>query len=199
MAIIKIKGSEVNTIGELQKPGSKAPDFLLTNKDLSEITQVNQKSKKAVLNIFPSIDTPVCSMSVRKFNEEITKFAGTVVVCASMDLPFAHSRFCETEGIKNVISASELRNRDFGNDYGVRITEGPLCGLLARAVVVIDEESNVLYSKIVEELTEEPDYKEVMNVLIKEGALEEDFCVSTATAEHARLNESDEPCDDGSA
>jgi len=197
MAEITIKGDPVNTCGELPKAGTRAPDFVLTKPDLSDITLKDIKGKKVILNIFPSIDTPVCSMSVRKFNEEITKFPGTEVVCVSMDLPFAHSRFCETEGIKNVTSASELRNRNFGNDYGIRISEGPLAGLLARSIVILDENSKVLFSKIVTELTEEPDYEEVLGMLKPGAGSEDDHCVQTSTAEHARSGNEDDSCDDG--
>ena len=111
------------------------------------------------------MDTPVCSASVRKFNEAITKYSDAVVICVSLDLPFAHSRFCETEGLKNVIPASELRDRSLGDNYGVRIIEGPLSGLLARAVVVLDEKGLVMYSQPVPELTKEPEYEEVLKVL----------------------------------
>lgn len=165
MAEITIKGDPVKTIGDLPKVGEKAPDFILTKTDLGDITSKDFLGKKVVLNIFPSVDTPVCSASVRKFNEAITKFSDAVVICASLDLPFAHSRFCETEGLKNVIPASELRDRNFGDHYGVRIVEGPLSGLLARAVVVLDEKGLVIYSRLVPELTKEPEYEEVLKVL----------------------------------
>jgi thiol peroxidase len=165
MAEITIKGDPVKTIGDLPKVGEKAPDFVLTKTDLADITLKDFSGKKVVLNIFPSVDTPVCSASVRKFNEAITKFSDAVVICVSLDLPFAHSRFCETEGLKNVIPVSELRDKNFGDRYGVRIIEGPLSGLLARAVVVLDENSMVIYSHLVSELTTEPEYEEVLKVL----------------------------------
>ena len=111
MTQITLKGNAVNTTGELPKVGEKAPDFLLTKTDLSDISLKDVSGKKVILNIFPSIDTPVCSTSVRRFNEEISQFNNAVVICASLDLPFAHARFCETEGLKNVIAVSELRNR----------------------------------------------------------------------------------------
>lgn len=199
MAQITLKGSSVNTIGELPKVGEKAPDFLLTKTDLSDISLKDVKGKKAILNIFPSIDTPVCSTSVRKFNEEISKFNNAVVLCASLDLPFAHARFCDTEGLNNVIAVSEMRNREFGSNYGVRMVNGPLAGLFARAIVVIDESSKVIYTQLIGEITEEPDYDKALNVLKNRPDTGEalDGCVQTSTAEHARADDINEPCDDG--
>jgi thiol peroxidase len=194
MSTITIKGQAVKTVGELPKPGSKAPDFTLTKTDLSDTTLKNYTGKIVVLNIFPSVDTPVCSASVRRFNQEISTYPNAVVICASLDLPFAHARFCEAEGLKDVIPVSEFRNRDFGDTYGVRIIEGPLTGLLARSVVVIDEKGEVIYSKLVEELTTEPDYEDVLAVLKKQAL---DVCTSSDTAEQSRFADNDEPCDDG--
>ncbi len=194
MATIKIKGQPVKTIGELPKPGSKAPDFTLTKTDLSDTTLTDYTGKIVVLNIFPSVDTPVCSASVRRFNQEISSYPNAVVICASLDLPFAHSRFCEAEGLKDVIPVSEFRDKDFGNTYGVRIIEGPLTGLLARAVVVIDEKGEIIYSKMVEELTTEPEYEEVIAVLKKKDL---DVCTNSDTAEQSRFSDNDEPCNDG--
>ena len=165
MAKITIGGQPAQTAGDLPKPGAGAPDFRLTKTDLSDIRLADFAGKKVILNIFPSVDTPVCSASVRKFNKEVADLPGTVVLCVSLDLPFAHSRFCETEGIKDVIPASVLRNRDFGDDYGVRIVGGPLEGLLARSVVVIDEGGTVLYASFVKELKEEPPYEEILKIL----------------------------------
>ncbi|MFN0117368.1 MAG: thiol peroxidase [Elusimicrobiota bacterium] len=165
MAKITFKGNPLNTKGDLPKVGSKAPDFVLTKTDLSDVSLKDFSGKKVVLNIFPSIDTPVCQTSVRKFNEEASKLANTVVVCVSVDLPFAHNRFCGAEGIKNVISTSELRNRSFGDTYGVRIAEGALAGLLSRAVVVIDETGNVKYSEQVPEIAQEPNYVNAIGAL----------------------------------
>lgn len=198
MANFKIGGNPANTSGDLPQVGDKAPDFLLTRTDLTDISLKDVAGKKVVLNIFPSVDTPVCSASVRRFNSEINNYANAVVLCVSLDLPFAHSRFCETEGLKNVIPATELRNRDFGQAYGLRIVDGPLAGLLARAVVVVDEQGTVIFSKLVPELKTEPDYGPVLAVLGKRTTAE-NVCTQTATAEHSRLNEDDEPCDDGRA
>jgi len=158
MATIALKGNPIHTIGFLPEKGKPAPGFLLTKTDLSDISLSGFHGKKIVLNIFPSLDTAVCATSVRKFNAEAEKFPGTVVLCVSKDLPFAHSRFCAAEGLTNVVSASVLRNADFGKDYGVLITDGPMAGLLSRAVVVVDENGIVLYSEQVPDIVQEPDY-----------------------------------------
>lgn len=165
MARITLKGNPIHTNGDLPEVGATAPDFVLTRRDMSDVALKDYAGKKIVLNIFPSIDTPVCAMTVRRFNTEIDKFGNAVAICASMDLPFAHQRFCGAEGLENVISASELRNRDFGDRYGVRITDGPLAGLLARAVVVIDENGKVIYTQMVPEIAQEPDYEAALNAL----------------------------------
>jgi len=165
MAKISLKGNAINTCGNLPQVGSTAPDFSLTNTDLAEVSLKDYAGKKVILNIFPSLDTPVCATSIRKFNEEATKLGNTVVVCASLDLPFAHKRFCTTEGISNVVSASELRKRAFGESYGVRIIDGPLAGLFSRAIVVINESGKVVYTEQVPEITQEPDYSAALNSL----------------------------------
>jgi len=165
MAQITLKGDAVNTSGDLPEEGSKAPDFLLTRPDLSDFSLADVAGKIVVMNIFPSIDTPVCSLSVRTFNSRITAFPNTVLLAVSLDLPFAHQRFCETEGIENVVSASELRNRDFGDAYGLQMTDSPLAGLLARAVIVLDESGIVRYTQLVPEIVQEPDYEAVFDVL----------------------------------
>ncbi len=165
MAKITIGGNPINTCGELPEVGKQAPDFVLTKTDLSDISLKDVAGKKAVLNIFPSIDTPICAMSVRKFNAEINKFENAVVLCISADLPFAHERFCGAEGLENVISVSELRNRDFGENYGLRITDGPIAGLLARAVIILDETGKVVYTQLVPEIKQEPDYEKALELL----------------------------------
>ena len=159
MATIALKGNPIHTAGTLPETGKPAPDFLLTKTDLSDISLSGFAGKKIVLNIFPSLDTAVCATSVRKFNAEAEKLPGTVVLCVSKDLPFAHARFCAAEGLANVISASEMRNGNFGHHYGVLITDGPLAGLLSRAVVVIDEKGFVIYGEQVPDIVQEPDYK----------------------------------------
>ena len=198
MAKITFKGTPVDTCGELPRVGSKAPDFLLTRPDLSDFSLADVSGRMVVMNIFPSIDTPVCSMSVRTFNSRITQFPNTVLLAISMDLPFAHKRFCETEGIENVISASELRDRSFGDAYGLRMTSGPLAGLLARAVIILDETGLVRYTQLVPEIAQEPDYDAVFAAL-KTAVAETDACRYTETPEHARGDLTNEPCDDGRA
>ncbi|VFQ45674.1 thiol peroxidase [Desulfoluna butyratoxydans] len=162
MAVIMIGGTPANTTGNLPDVGSKAPGFTLTKTDLTDVSLPDLAGKRIVLNIFPSIDTPVCSASVRRFNQEAASLANTQVLSVSADLPFAHKRFCETEGIDGVTPVSELRTRGFGDAYGVRIAEGPLQGLLARAVVVLDEEGTVIYSSFSKDLKEEPPYDEIL-------------------------------------
>jgi thiol peroxidase len=164
MAKITFKGTPIHTIGELPAKGSAAPDFTLVKQDLSEAVLSDYKGKRLVLNIFPSIDTGVCAMSVRTFNEKAAALKNTVVLCVSMDLPFAQSRFCGAEGIKNVTTASAFRSA-FGEHYGVTIADGPLAGLLSRAVVVIDEKGKVIYAEQVPEIAQEPDYAAALAVL----------------------------------
>jgi thiol peroxidase len=201
MAQISFKGSPVHTSGHLPSVGDNAPDFNLTRTDLSDISLKDLKGKKIVLNIFPSVDTPVCSASVRRFNSEISRFDNALLLSVSMDLPFAHDRFCETEGLKNVIPVSEMRQRSFGEKYGVRITDGPLAGLLARAVVVLDEAGKVIHSQLVDEITTEPDYETALNALKTDApeATPSDLnsCTTSFTAEHSRSFDMDDPCDDG--
>ena len=158
MAVITLHGDKINTSGSLPSPGTAAPDFSLVLTDLSETVLSDYKGKKLVLNIFPSLDTSVCATSVRKFNAELDKLDNTVVLCVSADLPFAHERFCSSEGLENVVNASVFRNPEFGKAYGADITDGPLKGLLSRAVVVIDESGKVVYTEQVPEIAQEPDY-----------------------------------------
>jgi thiol peroxidase len=159
MATIALKGNPIHTIGLLPEVGVKAPDFLLTKTDLSDATLSEYTGKKIILNIFPSLDTAVCATSVRKFNAEAQKHPNTVVLCVSKDLPFAHARFCATEGLNDVIPMSELRNDNFGKAYGVLIIDGPLAGLFSRAVVVINETGKVIYCEQVPDIVQEPDYE----------------------------------------
>lgn len=166
MSKITLKGNSINTIGELPSVGTKAPNFKLTKTDLSDVSLSDFKGKRIVLNIFPSLDTSVCATSVRKFNAEAEKLKNTVVLCISRDLPFAHSRFCSTEGLNNVVSLSELRDNDFGKTYGVKITDGPLAGVFSRALLVLDENGKVIFSEQVPEITQEPDYAGAINSLV---------------------------------
>lgn len=165
MAATKFKGNPVNTCGDLPAAGAKAPDATLTGGDLGDVSISGFSGSKVVLNIFPSIDTPVCAASVRKFNETAASLENTKVLCISRDLPFAQGRFCGAEGIENVVMLSELRDSAFGEAYGVRIADGPLAGLFARAVVVIDPQGNVAYSQLVPEIAEEPNYDDVVACL----------------------------------
>lgn len=165
MAKIALQGNPINTIGNLPKVGEKAPDFKLTKTDLSDISLKDFEGKKIILNIFPSLDTPVCASSVRRFNQEASNLKNTVVLCISRDLPFAHTRFCTVEGIKDVISLSELRDNDFSNKYGVEIIDGPMASLMARAVVAIDENGIIKYTQLVPEIVEEPDYDEAIKII----------------------------------
>lgn len=158
MAQTKFQGDTVNTHGDLPSEGSQAPEFTLTGSDLSDFSAADYQGKKIVLNIFPSVDTGVCAQSVRTFNEKAADLDNTVVICASEDLPFAHERFCAAEGIENVVSGSAFRS-SFGEDFGVLQADGPMKGLLARAVIVLDEEGKVVYTQLVPEITEEPDYE----------------------------------------
>lgn len=165
MAKITFKGNPVNTSGNLPEIGSKAPDFTLTAGDLSEKSLNDYKGKNVVLNIFPSVDTGVCAQSVRTFNEKVSAENNTVVLCISKDLPFALSRFCAAEGLNNVETLSDFKSNEFSNAYGVKMTDGPLNGLLSRAVVVINPEGNVVYNEQVPEIGQEPDYNNALEVL----------------------------------
>jgi len=165
MASITLQGNPVSTIGELPATGSSAPAFSGVKTDLSECALAELAGKKVVLNIFPSIDTGVCAASTRRFNQEAGALDNTVVVCISADLPFALGRFCGAEGLEDVVPVSIFRNPGFGKDYGVTIADGPLAGLLSRAVVVIDESGNVAYTEQVPEITQEPNYDAALAAL----------------------------------
>ena len=165
MQTVFFKGTPCHTYGDIPAVGTEAPQFTLTGKGLDEVKLTNYKGKRVVVNAFPSLDTPVCATSVRRFNAEAAKMPDTVVVCVSMDLPFAMARFCAAEGIENVVVASAFRSNDFVKNYGLEMIDGPLAGLLARAVIVLDKDHKVIYSDLVEEITHEPDYKGALSVL----------------------------------
>lgn len=165
MATITLGGNAVHTTGELPATGTKAPEFTLVKGDLSTTTLSDYKGTKLVLNIFPSVDTGTCAASVRKFNEKAASLENTKVLCISRDLPFAQTRFCGAEGIENVVSGSDFRDAAFGNAYGLTITDGPLAGLLSRAVVVVDAEGNVVYTEQVPEIKDEPNYDAALAAL----------------------------------
>lgn len=159
MTEVTLKGSPIEIAGDFPQVGQQAKPFRLVGTDLSDVELASFVGKRKVLNIFPSVDTPTCATSVRKFNAQANKLANTVVVCISADLPFAQARFCGAEGLANVINLSTMRGSQFLRDYGVAITSGPLAGLAARAVVVIDEQNKVLHSELVAEIGNEPDYE----------------------------------------
>ncbi|MEB0026067.1 thiol peroxidase [Pseudomonas sp. MH9.2] len=165
MAQVTQKGNPIQVNGELPKVGSSAPAFTLVAGNLADVTLATFAGKRKVLNIFPSIDTPTCATSVRKFNAQANDLSNTVVLCISADLPFAQSRFCGAEGLENVQNLSTMRGREFLENYGVAIAEGPLVGLAARAVVVLDEHDKVLHSELVSEIGHEPNYDAVLAAL----------------------------------
>ncbi|WP_293714317.1 thiol peroxidase [uncultured Parabacteroides sp.] len=159
MAKIAFKGSAVNTNGSLPAVGAEAPDFKGVKSDLSELSLKELKGKNVVINVFPSLDTAVCAASVRRFNKEAASLPNTVVLAVSKDLPFAHGRFCTTEGIDKVITLSAFRGPWFEDKYGMLMVDGPLKGLLARGVIVVDEAGKVVYEELVSEITNEPNYE----------------------------------------
>ena len=165
MSTVTLGGNPVNTSGSLPAVGSAAPGFSLTKGDLSAMTNGDFAGKNVVLNIFPSVDTPTCATSVRKFNEAASGLENTVVVCVSADLPFAQGRFCGSEGLTNVVTASTFRSADFGSAYGVTLIDGKLAGLLARAVVVINGAGEVIHTELVGEIAQEPNYDAALNAL----------------------------------
>lgn len=165
MAKITFKGNPVNTSGNLPAKGSTAPDFSLVKSDLGNLSLKDLSGTKTILNIFPSLDTSVCATSVRKFNQLAAGKNNVKVLAISKDLPFAHSRFCSTEGITNVVSLSGFRDSAFGKAYGVDMTDGPLAGLYARSIVVLDEGGKVIHAQLVPDITLEPDYEAALNSL----------------------------------
>lgn len=164
MATVTLKGNPIKTCGELPAEGTAAPDATLVKSDLSEVKISDFRGQRVVLNVFPSVDTPTCAQSVRTFNEKASSLDNTVVLCVSQDLPFAMARFCGAEGLERVVPASAFRSR-FAEDYGVRLEEGPMTGLNARSVVVLDEQGQVLHSQLVGEVADEPDYEAALKAL----------------------------------
>ena len=165
METVFFKGQACHTCGTVPSVGETAPCFHLSGPDLSQLLCTDFTGKRVVLNIFPSLDTEVCAMSVRRFNEEAAKLDDVVVICVSMDLPFAMSRFCTLEGIKDIVFGSAFRSPLFGQKYGVQLCDGPLAGLLARAVIIIDTDRKIIYRELVDEITNEPDYEAALSVL----------------------------------
>ncbi|MGB8932387.1 MAG: thiol peroxidase [Anaeromyxobacteraceae bacterium] len=165
MANVTLKGNPIHTNGDLPKVGTTAPDFKLTANDLKDLALGDFAGKRKVLNIVPSLDTDVCATSTRKFNERAGSLSNTVVLVISADLPFASKRFCVAEGLKNVVPLSLLRDKKFAQDYGILLTDGPLAGLCGRAVVVLDAANKVLYTQLVPEIGQEPDYGKALAAL----------------------------------
>ncbi len=162
MAQVTFKGEQINTIGNLPAVGTRAPDFRLTKGDLRDVSLSDFNGKKKILNLVPSLDTGVCAASAVRFNKEISKLPDTVVLTVSADLPFAQSRFCGSNNIDRVVTLSQLRTRDFGKNYGIEMTTGPLAGLLARAVIVLDMDNKVVYYQLVDDIGTEPDYAKAL-------------------------------------
>ncbi|HHQ42421.1 MAG TPA: thiol peroxidase [Chromatiales bacterium] len=165
MATITLKGQEIHTSGELPPVGSQAPDFVLVDKDLNDRTLADFRGKKKLLNIVPSLDTPVCATSTKKFNDYAKGRDDVVMLVISADLPFAQARFCGAEGVDKVVPLSMMRSRKFAKDYGVLIIDGPLAGITARAVVVLDENDRVVHTELVPEIAQEPDYDRALAAL----------------------------------
>ena len=165
MTTITLQGSPFHTVGELPAIGSQAPAFIMTRNDLSDITSTDCLGKKVVLSICPSLDTPTCANAAKRFNEIAGDHEDVIVLCVSADLPFAQKRFCSTDNLKNVVPVSIFRNPDFGKKYGVQIIDGPLAGLLARAIIVLDKGGKVVYTEQVQEIADEPDYQAAINAI----------------------------------
>lgn len=165
MANITLNGNPVHTNGELPAIGSTAPDFVLVNKYLADVSLADFPNMRKLLNIVPSLDTAVCATSTQKFNTAMAGHSRAVAMVISADLPFAMNRFCSTEGIENIVPLSMMRSKNFAKDYGILMTDGPLAGICARAVVVLDENNKVVYAQLVPEIGEEPDYDAALAVL----------------------------------
>ena len=165
MAKVTRRGAPCNTNGDLPAVGSQAPDFKLVAGDLSDVDLTTYAGKKKLLNIVPSLDTPTCAISTRKFNEYANDHADTITLIISADLPFAQGRFCSSEGLNNVAPLSMMRSRNFAEDYGVLLVDGPLAGITARAVMVLDKNNKVVYTELVPEIAQEPDYQAALTAL----------------------------------
>ncbi len=162
MAQIKFKGNLIHTEGNFPQAGTDAPDFQLIKADLSEVTLADMSGKKIIFNVFPSVDTAVCALQLKTFNERVASQDNVMLLFASMDLPFALSRFCATEGIENAVTTSDFRHHSLAKNYGVKMADGPLAGLYARATLVINEAGRVVYSELVDDVVNEPDYDAAM-------------------------------------
>ena len=165
MAKITLQGNEIHTNGNLPEIGSAAPDFVLVNKDLENVSLSSFPAKKKILSIVPSLDTPVCAISTKKFDDYAKDHDDVVILVIAADLPFAMSRFCEAENLDHITPLSVMRSQDFSSDYGVLIEDGPLAGITARAVVVLDQDNSVVYTELVDEIAHEPDYEAALQAL----------------------------------
>ena len=165
MTEITLQGNKIHTNGETPKVGQEAPDFLLVDSELNNVTLSAYKDKYIVLNIIPSLDTPVCQKSTKIFNERVAAMNNVVVLAVSADLPFAMKRFCTSENINSVIPLSMMRSRNFAKDYGVLLVDGPLSGITARAVVVINKNNEIIYSELVNEIANEPNYDDALDCI----------------------------------
>lgn len=165
MATVTFKGTDVHTNGDLPKVESKAPDFVLTNADLKDCTLNDFKGKRKLISIVPSLDTGVCALSAKKFNDAAKQNPDMPIIFVSADLPFAQKRICDADGLNNIITLSMMHNKDFATKYGVLLKDGPLAGLAARSVVVVDENDNVIYTELVKEITQEPNYTKALEAL----------------------------------
>ncbi len=210
MAQVLLDGKTVHTSGTLPEKGSVAPGFVLVSTDLKDVRLSDFNGSRIIMNIFPSLETMVCAESIRRFNALADRLDNTRVLCISRDLPFAHDRFNRKEGIDGVVSLSEMRNTDFGDHYGLRIVDGPFAGLLSRSVIVLDAHHRVVYTQLVPEIGDEPDYESAVHALETAdepdtdpgvqgaaGVEGEAFCTKVPNGEHARLSDSDDACDDG--
>jgi thioredoxin-dependent peroxiredoxin len=210
MAQVTLDGKTVHTSGTLPEKGSVAPDFVLVSSDLKDVRLSDFKGSRIIMNIFPSLETMVCAESIRRFNALADRLDNTKVLCISRDLPFAHDRFNRKEGIDGVVSLSEMKNTDFGDHYGLRIVDGPFAGLLSRSVIVLDEHHRVVYTQLVPEISDEPDYESALHALENADAAATDvgiqatavgegeaFCTKMPTGEHARLSDPNDGCDEG--
>ena len=165
MSKVTLKGNEVNTNSNIVEAGMPAPDFILVDSDLNDVNLESFSGKNKILSIVPSLDTPVCQKSTKIFNEKVNNLEDTIMLIVSADLPFAMKRFCTTESLENVIPVSMMRSRNFAKDYGVLIIDGPLSGITARAVIVIDKDKKIIHSELVQEIANEPDYDAALNSL----------------------------------
>ncbi len=165
MATVTFKGSSVHTNGQLPQVATKAPDFVLTSADLKDFSLADFASKRKLISIVPSLDTGVCALSAKKFNEAAKKDPNLLLIVVSADLPFAQKRMCQADSLDNILTLSMMRSKDFATKYGVLLTDGPLAGLAARAVVVLDEQDNVIYTELVGEITDEPNYQKALDAI----------------------------------